>query len=49
MESQSQNPETRIHPENFHPWNLLDMILYVQSTIFQLNRDGSSWVEPVVS
>ena len=25
------------------------MILYVPSTIFQLNRDGSSWVEPVLS
>ena len=28
---------------------LLDLILYVSSTIFQLNRDGSSWVEPVLS
>ena len=28
---------------------LFDLILYVQSTIFQLNRDGSSWVEPVLS
>ena len=29
---------------------LLDlMILYVPSTIFQLYRDGSSWVEPVLS
>ena len=26
-----------------------DLILYVPSTIFQLNRDGSSWVEPVLS
>ena len=26
-----------------------DLILYVQSTIFHLNRDGSSWVEPVLS
>ena len=24
---------------------LFDLILYVPSTIFQLNRDGSSWVE----
>ena len=29
--------------------NLFDFILYVPSTIFQLNRDGSSWVEPVLS
>ena len=26
-----------------------DLILYVPSTIFQLNRDESSWVEPVLS
>ena len=28
---------------------LFDLILYVPSTIFQLNRDESSWVEPVLS
>ena len=28
---------------------LFDLILYVPSTIFQLNRGGSSWVEPVLS
>ena len=28
---------------------LFDFILYVPSTIFQLNKDGSSWVEPVLS
>ena len=28
---------------------LFNLILYVSSTIFQLNRDGSSWVEPVLS
>ena len=28
---------------------LFDLILYVPSTIFQLNRDGSSWVEPELS
>ena len=28
---------------------LFDLILYVPSTIFQINRDGSSWVEPVLS
>ena len=31
------------------PSDLFDLILYVPSTIFQLNRDGSSWVEPVLS
>ena len=28
---------------------LFDLILYVPSTIFLLNRDGSFWVEPVLS
>ena len=28
---------------------LFDLIIYVPSTIFQLNRDGSSWVVPVLS
>ena len=28
---------------------LFDLTLYVPSTIFQLNRDGPSWVEPVLS
>ena len=28
---------------------LFDLILYVPSTIFQLNRDVSFWVEPVLS
>ena len=28
---------------------LFDLILYVPSTIFQLYRDRSSWVEPVLS
>ena len=28
---------------------LFDLILYVISTIFQLKKDGSPWVEPVLS
>ena len=28
---------------------LFDLILYTPSTIFQLYRNGSSWVEPVLS
>ena len=28
---------------------LFNLILYVQSTIFQLYRDAYSWVEPVLS
>ena len=28
---------------------LFDLILYVPSTIFQVNRDSSSWVEPVLN
>ena len=28
---------------------LFDLILYVPSTIFQLNKDGSYWIKPVLS
>ena len=28
---------------------LFDLILYIPSTIIQLHRDGSSWVEPVLN
>ena len=28
---------------------LFDLTLYVPSTIFQLNRGGSSWIEPVLT
>ena len=35
--------------KKFFILRLFDLILYVPSTIFQLNRDGSSWVEPVLS
>ena len=34
---------------DFFVFCLFDLILYVPSTIFQLNRDGSSWIEPVLS
>ena len=36
---------------NFWPAvdDLFDLILYVPSTIFELCRDRSSWVEPVLS
>ena len=33
----------------FNKLFLFDLILYVPSTIFQLNRDGPSWIEPVLS
>ena len=28
---------------------LFDLMFYVPSTIFRLYRDGSSWIEPVLS
>ena len=31
------------------PESLFDLILYAPSTIFQLCRDESFWVEPVLS
>ena len=44
--------QRKIHTKYFHfpiCFCLFDLILYVPSTIFQKNRDGSSWVEPVLS
>ena len=35
--------------EKVHAFCLFDLILYIQSTIFQILRDGSTWVEPVLS
>ena len=32
----------------YYGFCLFDLILYIASTIFQLNRDGSSWIEPVL-
>ena len=40
---------TRLYPFLIFAVCLYDLILYVPSTIFQLYRDGSSWVEPVLS
>ena len=45
-------PKCPAHGHNTVPrvsFVLFDLILYVPSTIFQLNRDVSSWVEPVLS
>ena len=42
----SEKPNTLIGMFDFC---LFVLILYVPSTIFQLNRDGSSCVEPVLS
>ena len=44
--------DTCIHtqlPSRYNFRTLFDLILYVPSTIFQLCRDGSSWVEPLLS
>ena len=40
---------TKLSDKNQCKFCLFDLILYVPSTIFQLNRDGSSWVGPVLS
>ena len=36
-------------PFTVESFGLFDLTLYVPSTIFQLNRDGCSWVEPALS
>ena len=40
---------TRPCHEKTRHWGILDSIFYIPSTIFQLLRNGSSWVEPVLS
>ena len=46
-------PGYAIKPNSVHVtvdmYCLFDLILYIPSTIFQLCRDASSWVEPVLS
>ena len=44
--NQVRSPSGIPYPKMFC---LFDLILNVPSTIFQLYRDGSSWVEPVLS
>ena len=39
----------RLCPAYLSKFCLFDLTLYVPSTIFQLSRDRSSWVEPVLS
>ena len=46
--SQIQHREIKIFSDS-SGYCLFDLILYVPSTIFQLYRDRSSWVEPVLS
>ena len=52
MERHRKSPRSNLDPSTPKSHScffcLLDLILYVPSTIFQLNRDGSSWVEPVL-
>ena len=45
----SSRMENSVDPYQMASLDLFDLILYVPSTIFQLYRDGSSWVEPVLS
>ena len=40
---------SRVEVKGIHILILFNLILYVSSTIFQLNRDGSSCVEPVLT
>ena len=46
--SKISNWSPHIFYASFESFVLFDLILYVPSTIFQLNRDGSSCVEPVL-
>ena len=43
------DPELKLSSNGSSAFVLFDLILCIPSTIFQLNRDGSSWAEPVLS
>ena len=45
----SGSSQIKLKESQFKTICLFDLILYIPSTIFQLNREGSSWVEPVLS
>ena len=48
----NKNKKIQFMPSYLEAWChycLFDLNLYVPSTIFQLNRDGYFWVEPVLS
>ena len=57
FKSSTTSPENSLNPDQLASDGavhclfvcLFDLILYVPSTIFRLNRDGSSCVEPVLS
>ena len=52
METRTVEVTVPADPANFDSETkviLFDLILYVPSTIFQLNREGSSWVESELS
>ena len=42
MESQPQNPEFRINPENFHPWNCRNKISMVMLMYRQMSKPPDS-------
>ena len=44
----SNNGRTTNDRRLSHWFDLIDLFFYVPSTIFQLYRDGSSWIEPVL-
>ena len=44
-----ENQQNYMHQTKAQIIVLFDLTIYVPSTIFQLNRDGSSCVEPVLS
>ena len=48
-ELQENDPSFHGHFPIIPLFCLFDLILYVSSSIFHLNRDRSSWVEPVLS
>ena len=49
MSAEDVGPNIWKQHDNDDDFVLFDLILYIPTTLFQLNRDRSSWVEPVLS
>ena len=49
LEAEYKAQHEQFRYDMFSCFVLFDLILYVPSTIFQICRDRSSWVEPVQS
>ena len=44
MESQPQNPEFRINPENFHPCDYFATLQFLYNAMYGVHRNGPCYM-----